>query len=136
MVIGMSHRVKFLQGIVRRKKEPREPKVEEPLDPAKFPPNDGVRPDVEGLTPNQLLWYRWLDANDLKQLEDGYFNKVHGRRGPIGNVTFASYVKICAAIAVRMHSKQNRMEKRNIERLAKMGKRNLGDKHGPDDDIR
>lgn len=140
----MSHRPRFLQ-----KKEDREyvPK----LDPAKFPPClNEARINVEGLNVDEELWYQWLDAGDLKQLEEGYYNKVHGRRGPIGNVTFASYVKICAAIAVRMHGNQNRREKRNMERLERMGKRNLGkgmfpdeekfeklgDEDGSDDDIR
>lgn len=83
---------------------------------------------VAGLDQAEQAWYDGLDEEDLKKLEKGYFTKVHGRR-IIGRTTYASFVKVCAAVAVRMHAKQNRREQRNMERLAKLGGRDLGDDH-------
>lgn len=107
-------------------------KEEEHLDIAKYPPKLNIaRIEVASLTDDELIWYNWLDEDDLKELEKGYFEKVHNRRGPVGRVTYAGFVKTCAAIAVRMHKTQNRRERKNMERLEKLGKRNLGDGKGP-----
>jgi hypothetical protein len=96
------------------------------LDLTKFPPNDFDRIKVEGLTEEEAAWYNWLDEGDLKQLEDSYFGKVHNRRGKIGLLTYASYVKVCAAVAVRMHKKQGRKEKKNMDRLARYAREQKG----------
>lgn len=80
------------------------------------------RVKIPNLTPAEAAWYDSLDEGDLKQLSDSYFDKVHDRRGPIKKVTYASFVKVCAAVAVKLHAGISKREARGAEKLAKLAR--------------
>jgi hypothetical protein len=77
---------------------------------------------VEGLTEEERAWYEGLDEEDLKKLEKAYFEKVYERRGPIGKIPYFQFVKVCSAVAVRLHKKQSRKEEKALKRLERLGR--------------
>jgi hypothetical protein len=89
-----------------------------------YPKNGADRIPVGNLSPEEQAWYEWLDNKDLAELEKAYFEKVH-RRKALQSISYPSFVKVCAAVAVKLHNKHDKREAKALARLEKLGNREV-----------
>jgi hypothetical protein len=80
------------------------------------------REPITGLDDSEQKWYDGLDEDDLAQMRNAYIDRVVSK-DKMSKVSYEGFVKVCARVAVKLHSKQTRKEHAALRRLEAMGKK-------------